>query len=63
MITCILVLTPEDEDKKKLSIEDEEELKEEQKEDQKSYFNKKNVKYITSSRDGKIKIWNGNTQE
>jgi WD40 repeat protein len=56
MITCILVLTPEAEGKSKFSADDEEEKDE-------VVEGRKLVKYITSSRDGTIKIWNGNTQK
>lgn len=55
MITCILVLTPEAEGKSKFSADDEEEKE--------MFETKKSVKYITSSRDGTIKIWYGNTQK
>jgi WD40 repeat protein len=59
MVTCILVLTPEAEGKSKFSADDEEEKDEEEKDE--VVEGRKLIKYITSSRDGTIKIWNGNS--
>lgn len=56
MITCILVLPPDTEAGNKFTMGESEEGEDKDKGEM-----RKSVKYVTSSRDGTIKIWYGNT--
>lgn len=58
MITCILILLPETEGSKKFATEDPDQAEGKDKTEL-----RKTLQYITSSRDGTVKIWNAKTMK